>query len=276
MILESTIVALTKCEDEQQSECNSAVDWTWEHKHVSNYHNILILNLLVFCCILFQIIVDILDSETILQLHTVLCEAFTSIILLLNAVSSHERGKSHNSSSSSNISWTPASAHPIVAASIRVLGAWLAEETLMLTEGLYELLPFLLRFAGASSPRCVDEDLLKFLLPGLCHLSAEDKARKLLLGEGLVEVLGSYLQDLALLVAEEPESRYVAVRASMCMYIRVDVCFIVQVKYDGCEEIWVCSEIWERGYLRGRSSKRVRKPTRKGGGWEKKNARVKK
>jgi len=138
----------------------------------------------------------------ILQLHTVLNEAFASVILLLNAASSQICGEVGGSSSKIS-----ASDHPIVAASLRVLGAWLAEETLMLTEGLYELLPFLLRYASGSSPHHVDEDLLKFLLPGLCHLSTEVKARQLLLRGGLVEVLGRYMQDLALMLTEESGSR---------------------------------------------------------------------
>lgn len=36
-------------------------------------------------------------------------------------------------------------------------------------------------------------EVLKFLLPGLCHLSAEEKARAILLEEGLIDLIGDYM-----------------------------------------------------------------------------------
>ena len=103
-------------------------------------------------------------------------------------------------------------------AAVRVLGAWLSEESLALSEEVYKLLPFLLRLCGSSlserpAPQtgeldsdgvasCVEMDssqevdLLKFLLPGLCHLTAEDKPRAILLKANIQKTLSQRFQDL--------------------------------------------------------------------------------
>ena len=86
--------------------------------------------------------------------------------------------------------------YPIIAASVRVLGAWLAEDTLTLADEVYKLFPFLLELASTSYPEEEDEDLLKFLLPGLCHMTADDKARPVLMVTGLGMILERYMNKL--------------------------------------------------------------------------------
>lgn len=125
-----------------------------------------------------------------------------------------------------------------VCATIRILSAWLAEETMALREDVYEILPFVFTLAhetfeaqkldklrslpgrrsvvgGAtdygeasvaeavsggledsdsfSASQSATPDVLRFLLPGLCHLVAEDKSRKILLDLKLHETLYTYL-----------------------------------------------------------------------------------
>lgn len=86
--------------------------------------------------------------------------------------------------------------YPIVAASVRVLGAWLAEDSLTLVGEVYSLLPFLLDLCATSAPTEEDGDLLKFLLPGLCHMTVDDKARPVLLTNGFQRTVFQYMEKL--------------------------------------------------------------------------------
>ena len=141
--------------------------------------------------------VGLLSSEFLLQLHTILNEAFTSVLYLLSSVASRSDEEVGACALPEAGARPLAVARlPIVAASVRVLGAWLAEDSLTLAGQVYELLPFLLEMSASSSPQDEDGDLLKFLLPGLCHMTAEDRARPLLMRAGLGNVLDDYLQKL--------------------------------------------------------------------------------
>ena len=91
------------------------------------------------------------------------------------------------------------SEYPIITASVRVLGAWLAEDSLTLTSEVYSLLPFLMELCAASTPQREDEDILKFLLPGCCHMAADDKRRTVLEKTNFPKILASYMKELWLL-----------------------------------------------------------------------------
>lgn len=119
----------------------------------------------------------VLTEEDMLQLHSAFSEAFKSITEFLNSLSPCLPPHS-----------------PLILATVRVLGAWLAEESLALTYELYQLLPRLLEMCRAhlqdkhtednvadnntAEERCL-ENPLKFLLPGLSHLVAEDTPRSI-------------------------------------------------------------------------------------------------
>ncbi|XP_033013620.1 neurochondrin [Lacerta agilis] len=104
---------------------------------------------------------------------------------------------------------------PFIFASVRILGAWLAEETSSLKQEICDLLPFLIYYAkmrfeeekrvrsslqqeaeqaGQSSiqPPVWQGDALRFLLPGLSHLTAEDRPRGILISEGAPVLLCQY------------------------------------------------------------------------------------
>lgn len=86
---------------------------------------------------------------------------------------------------------------PLLIACVRVVGAWLAEDSLSLSTDIYSCLPFLVLIAkltDSSEAEREGKDLLKFLLPGLSHLAAEDKPRAVLVRAGLWSVLQSHLQ----------------------------------------------------------------------------------
>lgn len=145
-------------------------------------------------------------TEVLLKLHTILTEALTSVVYLLTAAS---RGVA-----SMGVAMTEGSTsqcdkllqdYPIVAASVRVLGAWLAEDSLTLVGEVYRLLPFLLDLCATSAPAGEGEggdDLLKFLLPGLCHMTVDDKARPVLLTNGLQRTVFQYMEKILPLCVE--------------------------------------------------------------------------
>ena len=112
-----------------------------------------------------------------------------------------------------------------VCATIRILGAWLSEETQALRDEVYDIIPFIYQLAtetfevqksaklAALPGRSTDEftsesaltslqnkgsqattpDTLRFLVPAMCHLVAEDKPRKIILDMKMHETLFTYL-----------------------------------------------------------------------------------
>ena len=153
-----------------------------------------------------------LKTADLLLLHSTLSEAFSSVIHFLQTVS---------------VLPDPLP-QPVLAAAVRVVGVWLAEESLALSAQVCQVLPFLLRvcefnggFASARVERSTETDqgnascssgetrkktdLLKFLLPGFCHMTAEEGARNALLAAGAPQTLLHYLKSLAELT---PSARY--------------------------------------------------------------------
>lgn len=129
-----------------------------------------------------------LDQGDLAQLHTTLTEAFTCVIQILQTL---------KDSFSSEVSSASEKIESLTTAAVRVLGAWLAEETLALSSNVYHMLPFLLELChNRLTQQSEDKDLLKFLLPGLSHLTAEDKPRKVLLKADLQKLLLAYMQHL--------------------------------------------------------------------------------
>ncbi|XP_075051583.1 neurochondrin [Mixophyes fleayi] len=107
---------------------------------------------------------------------------------------------------------------PFVLASVRLLGVWLAEETSCLKQEVIQLLPFLVHYMQTwhqrgvscrSQPKEVSQmailssswgavwpgDAVRFLLPALCHLSAEEAPRRILISEGVPALLCEYYQQ---------------------------------------------------------------------------------
>ncbi|KAK7603649.1 hypothetical protein V9T40_003648 [Parthenolecanium corni] len=149
-------------------------------------------------CISF-IALDTLDLEQKekQQIYTALKGAFSAVITNLIEIS-----KKHPT--------LDAPKKLLVYSMIRALAAWLAQETTAMREAVYSLLPYMLKIANESfynfRTRYVSEknkpstfdvdsdpsseiDLLRLLLPALCHLTVEDKARQILLKEHEEEVL---------------------------------------------------------------------------------------
>lgn len=105
----------------------------------------------------------VLSEEDVLQLHSIFTETFKTTTEFLALLPSPLPPRD-----------------PIIIAIIRVLGAWLAEESLTFGSELYKVLPRLLELCQSllsQQDEPVDMNPLVFLLPGLSHLVAEDTAR---------------------------------------------------------------------------------------------------
>ena len=123
----------------------------------------------------------VLSPEEQLQLHGTLVEGLSLVIQFLKCVLCDDAVQQ---------------ADPLLLlASVRVLGAWLAEETLSLTEEVYTILPPLVGMCDSSTEQ--GRDLMKFLLPGLNHLVAEDSPRRVLLQVQLHSILLDHFRILS-------------------------------------------------------------------------------
>lgn len=129
------------------------------------------------------------------QVLGVLQEAFSAVIYHLQQVEECRLGE------------------PFVFASFRSLCSWLAEETSCLKEEVTALLPFLIGYCrshmssrGTGLSDWMDQmsvygeragwtgnEPLRYLLPALCHLSAEDSPRKMLLSLDTPQLLVGFL-----------------------------------------------------------------------------------
>ncbi|XP_076157637.1 neurochondrin [Alosa pseudoharengus] len=134
------------------------------------------------------------------QVLGILEEAFSAVIFYLKQVEQSRHGD------------------PFVFATFRCLCAWLAEETSCLKEEVTSLLPFLIGYSrdhlqgggdlrdlsswmadmsmGPGSPKnkWTGEHALRYLLPALCHLTAEEGPRQVLLSLDLLSLLIGLLQ----------------------------------------------------------------------------------
>ncbi|XP_064491322.1 neurochondrin [Pseudopipra pipra] len=139
-----------------------------------------------------------------MQLMMIMEEAFGAVIFYLRQVKQEELQD------------------PFIFASVRVLGAWMAEETSSLKQEICELLPFLVHYArklfkegspavslpqaelGSTEGPALPQDALRFLLPGFCHLTAEDRPRAILVSQGAPALLCEYFLRQWEVLSSEP------------------------------------------------------------------------
>ncbi|XP_019881916.2 neurochondrin homolog [Aethina tumida] len=163
-------------------------------------------NLITACYIILEVCINYistdqldLDQKEKQTLYTGLKGAFTAIINLLIKVKADKN--------------KPANEEKLfVCATIRVLAAWLAQETSAMRLQVYQLLPYILEVANetfyayrarkiaekAGTPIDKDPlsnvDILRILLPGLCHLAVEDPSRSIILKSNEDKVLLEFLE----------------------------------------------------------------------------------
>ena len=84
-----------------------------------------------------------------------------------------------------------------VCASIRILGAWLAEDSSSMKEEVCLVLPYIISvcwvlFEEKQKGSQGISDPLRFMLPAFCHLAAENASRKIMLKENVHQLLYNY------------------------------------------------------------------------------------
>ncbi|XP_078382343.1 neurochondrin-like [Oculina patagonica] len=148
-------------------------------------------------------------SESLPRVYTIATESIHSIVMFLEHVA-HVKNKE---------TITGQQECQVVLASVRILCAWMAEETAALQDDICKLLPFLLKLGkeslnsstehvlkcditDVSHSSAVDDasslnvndmvDIMRFLLPPLCHLSADEKTRKILIENDGIILLSKY------------------------------------------------------------------------------------
>ncbi|CAG9762303.1 unnamed protein product [Ceutorhynchus assimilis] len=149
--------------------------------------------LLTACYIILELSLNFMAQDTVdldqkerQNIYTALKGAFTAVInLLLKVLQDKNKPQGLDKL--------------FVFATIRVLASWLAQETTAMRQQVYQLLPFMLEMAFDSfasykaqliakkAGQGVDHnplgqmDLLRVLLPALCHLAVEDESRAIIL-----------------------------------------------------------------------------------------------
>lgn len=135
-----------------------------------------------------------LDQKEKQSVYTGLKGAFNAILSVLSKL---DKDKAKDSLSGKD--------RAFACAMVRVLSAWLALETSAMRPAIYSLLPFMLKLANSTFyelKKWRDEkqsgerpaDVLRVMMPALCHLAVEEKARKILFQQKQDEVFFESLQ----------------------------------------------------------------------------------
>ena len=120
----------------------------------------------------------VLSEEDQLKLHTTLMDGFSVVVRFLQSASEQQEAITEEETT-----MVREDEKLLTIAAVRVLGVWMAEDSLALSSEVYALLPFLVNLCKE------EEDVLIFLLPGFSHLLAEDKPRRALISAGLCRQL---------------------------------------------------------------------------------------
>lgn len=165
-------------------------------------------NLITACYIILELSINFistdqleLDQKEKQTLYTGLKGAFNAIINMLTKVTNDKNTLQGEEKL-------------FVCGTIRVLAAWLAQETTAMRPQIYKLLPFILQlvnetFYAVKARRTAEKagtameterdplgnvDILRLFLPALCHLTVEDEARQIILNNKEDQVLFDVIQ----------------------------------------------------------------------------------
>lgn len=172
-------------------------------------------DLVTACFSMLEIFISFIANDTIdleqkekQQIYTAFKGAFAAVTALLTKISKDYQKIKGSIETKEKI---------FICAMVRVLSAWLAQETAAMRNAIYALLPFMLTIAnetfyayrsqyfadkaksdqGKVSETSMDidsdplskVDILRIMLPALCHLTVEEKSRQILLDIKQDEVL---------------------------------------------------------------------------------------
>ncbi|XP_063367553.1 neurochondrin homolog [Cydia amplana] len=156
-------------------------------------------DLITACFIVLELSINYMATDQLDLEQKEKQSVYTSLKGAFNAVVS-QLGKVSNDKNRDKL---PDAEKVYVCAMVRVLFAWIAQETTAMREQIYALLPFMFQLANDSfhayrSRKLAEKnqsdgegmdmdttlmgqvDLLRLMLPALCHLAVEDKARDIL------------------------------------------------------------------------------------------------
>uniref|UniRef100_A0A1A9WJS0 Neurochondrin n=1 Tax=Glossina brevipalpis TaxID=37001 RepID=A0A1A9WJS0_9MUSC len=128
--------------------------------------------------------------------YTALKGAFNQVLSVLNRVS-NDKIKDTTNPKEKNF----------IRVSVGILSSWLAQETTAMRPAIYKLLPFMFKVANDSFEEFKEwrstagaknfeppTDILRVMLPALCHLVVEDEARKLIFSTKQDQVLLQHIE----------------------------------------------------------------------------------
>lgn len=135
-----------------------------------------------------------LDQKEKQSVYTGLKGAFNAVLSVLNKL---DKDKAKDQLAGKD--------RAFACAMVRVLSAWLALETSAMRPAIYGLLPFVLKLANSTfvevkkfrEEKQIGEqpvDLLRVMMPSLCHLAVEEKARQVLFAQKQDEVFFESMQ----------------------------------------------------------------------------------
>ena len=167
---------------------------------------------------------NVISEEDMVKLHQVLSRTLSIVVKFLEQCSTVD-----------DISTLPSS---LMVATLRVLGAWLAEDDLSLLPEVCKALPFVLDLALAdhnrncqfkpspdvqpSTEHC--PHVIQFLLPGLIHLTLEEKSRKVIMRKYHHKVIVEYMKYLIGKFSKDKTGDAVEAKLCMCLSVYQNIC----------------------------------------------------
>ena len=167
---------------------------------------------------------NVISEEDMVKLHQVLSRTLSVVVRFLEQCSTLD-----------DISTLLS---PLMLATVRVLGAWLAEDDLSLLPEVCKVLPFVLDLALAdhshnrqlelnpdvqsSSVQC--PHIIQFLLPGFIHLTVEEKSRKVIIHSARHKVICEYMKYLIEKFNRNETGDVVEAKLCMCWSVYQNIC----------------------------------------------------
>lgn len=161
----------------------------------------------------------ILCENDMFKLHQILSRTLSGIIKFLEEYSS-------------TVEDTSSMLTPVILATLRVFGAWIMEDDLTLLNEVCKVLPLVLDIASADHHHNCQSELqssqqhphvLQFLLPGLLHLTAEEKPRRAIICKGKHKIVLEYMMHLIDQLNSNRNSDEEA-KLQMCLGIYQNIC----------------------------------------------------
>lgn len=158
-------------------------------------------DLITACFIILELSINYMATDQLdleqkekQQIYTALKGAFNAVLSVLTKL---DKDKAKDSLAGKDKAFA--------CAMVRVLCSWLAQETSAMRPAVYQILPFVLTLVNGSfyetRTHHVEKlagdrpaDILRIMMPALCHLAVEDKARQIMFARKQDEVLYESLE----------------------------------------------------------------------------------